>query len=387
MSITIVPHAEHRKGSVEAFNARMRAAGSPWGFYVEPEPRWIPRREGTGVWRELYLALQKDGAVVGGYALKPQAWLVNGQPQTLADWQGPFSLGAVDPRYAALGLRMLRDMLKKQPLLYSWGHGGEGEPIVRMLRKMGWLLLPTPFLFRVCRPFAFLRKNGLLREDPRKALAQDVLAWTGLGSIGVRALHLFLRMRSLERFRARAEERSELGSAADVIWERAKGRYDAIAVRDAQTMRALLPREHTTEEWPAPHRLLVRKNGELLGWAAVVDCRLSGDRRFGDLHVGMIADYLALPEDAGEVVHAAYDYLHDLGVDIVIANQAHPGWIDAFRENGFVAIADRRFFCASPALEKALAPVSSTRRGLFLTNMDGHGPMLRATVMQKEVAG
>ena len=37
------------------------------------------------------------------------------------------SLGAIDNGYAALGLRLVRDMLKKAPLLYSWGHGGSDE--------------------------------------------------------------------------------------------------------------------------------------------------------------------------------------------------------------------------------------------------------------------
>ena len=51
------------------------------------------------------------------------------------------------------------------------------------------------------------------------------------------------------------------------------------------------------------------KGGEVLGWAVVVERRLAGDARFGDLRVGMIADCLALPEDAGEIVHAAFEHL------------------------------------------------------------------------------
>lgn len=376
MAIRIVPHGPEQRDRVEAFNTRMHAGGSPFGFYVDPVPRWIPRRAGQSAWRELWLAVEDDGAVVGAFALKPQRWLIQGREHLVADWQGPFSLGAVDGRYAALGLRLIREMGRLQPLLYSWGHGGNEEPMVRMLRKMGWLMYETPFLFRVCDPFAFLRRNAYLRQDRAKALAQDLLAFSGLGVVGLHAVHKALRARSGRRLRARAEVVPAFGGWADEVWARASPRYDAIAIRDARAMNALVPARHGTDEWPPPVRLRIEADGATLGWAVVVERPLRADPRFGDLRVGMIADYLAVPEDAGEVVRAAFGYLRDVGVDLVVANQAHPAWIAGFRDAGFVAVPDRRIFCASPELEGALAPFEQARRGLFLSNMDGHGPIL-----------
>lgn len=377
MTIEIVQHAEDKKDLVELFNRRMREAGSPWGFYVNPKPSWIPPREGQKVWRELYLAIENGEACVGGYALKPQVWRVHGEEHTVTDWQGPFSLGAIDNRYAALGLRMVRDMLKKQPLLYSWGHGGNEEPIVQMLKRMGWLLHPTPFVFRVCRPANFLRKNAYLRQDPKRAVAQDVLAFSGLGTIGMHALHKALRAKSGKlSFRSTSEVVPELGPWADEIWQRVAGGYEAIAVRDADTMNALVPREHATPEWPAPTRLRVRRDGKDIGWAIVVERQKEGDNRFGDMRVGIIADCLASVDDAGAVVHAAFSHLREIGVDMVMANHSHPGWVAAFEDAGFLRVDDRRVFCAAPALEALLQPWERTKQGLFLTNMDGHGPMI-----------
>ncbi|GAB5548998.1 MAG: hypothetical protein RLO52_10905 [Sandaracinaceae bacterium] len=380
MAIQIVPHTEERKPLVEAFNAKMHGGGSQYGFYVEPTPRWIPKREGQKVWRELYLAVRsgKDGdqEVVGGYALKPQVWLVDGQEHLVADWQGPFSLGAIDNKYAAMGLRMVRDMLKKQPLIYSWGHGGEDEPIVRMLRKMGWLLHETPFLFRICKPKNFLTKNAYLREDGKKALAQDFLAYSGLGFLGLHTMHAALRVRSLKlRFEAQSEVVPQLGPWADELWEKAKDAYRAIAVRDADTMNALASPQHDHDEWPEPVRLRVRKDGRDIGWAIVLERQQKGNARFGDMRMGMIADYFAHPDDAAEVIHAAFAHLRDLGVDMVMANQSHPKWIAGFEDAGFLKVDKRRIFCASPELEKVLKPWTETREGLFLSNMDGHGPM------------
>lgn len=385
MAIRIVPHAVEKKSQVEEFNRTMSEAGSPWGFYVESEPRWCPRTdEDQLVWRELHLAMEvpkgdpdAEGRVVGGYGLKPQRWLVRGKEETVTDWQGPVSLGAVDNKYAALGLRLIRDMMKKQPLLYSWGHGGNDEPMITMLRKMGWMMHETPFLFRVCNPKSFLTKNKYLRQDPRKAFAQDVLAFSGLGSIGLHALHKALRIKSLRSFSAKAVEVPEFGEWADALWERASHRYEALAVRSAAAMNLLVPQEHRTHEWPAPTRLRVFDESDTtLGWAVVVDRQLEGDPRFGDMRVGMIADTFGRPEDSGEVLHAAFSHLASLGVDMVIANHSHPAWIRGFVENGFVEVEGRRIFCASPKLEALLTPFTQISQGLFLTNMDGHGPML-----------
>lgn len=377
MAIKIVPHSEDKKELVEAFNQRMKDAGSEWGFYVDPEPWWMPKRsDDQSVWREFHLAIENGEECVGGYGLKPQKWLIQGEERVVTDWQGPVSLGAIDNRYASLGLRLIRDMLKKHPLLYSWGHGGSDEKIVQLLRKLGWLMHETPFLFRVCRPKNFLQKNALLRKDPKKALAQDVLAISGLGTIGLHALHAALRVRSMQRFEATAEVVRDFGGWTDEVWERAKGRYSALALRDAESMRTLLPVEQRHDEWPRPTRLRIRKDGALVGWAAVLEKQLEGDHRFGDMRVGMIADAFGAPEDAGEIVNAAYAHLDDLGVDMVMVNYSHPGWVAGAEAAGFFKVENRRIFCASPKLQEALEPWAQTRDGLFLTNLDGHGPMM-----------
>ncbi len=376
MTIRIVAHEERLRNLVDHFNVRMREGGSPWGFYVDPVPRWIPKRPGQKTWREYYVAIENDREVVGGYALKPQEWLVRGERKTIADWQGPFSLGAIDRRYSTLGLRMVRDMLQRHPMLYSWGQGGDEEPLVQMLRKMGWLMHPTPFLLRVTKPFNFLRKNAYLRREKTKALLQDFLAFSGLGSVGLHGLHAGLAAGSFIRFASKARVVDSFGPWADEVWKRCHGHYDAIAIRDAATMNALLPPQHDSEEWPAPTRLLIEAKGRILGWAVVIERQLQGDTRFGDMRVGMIVDYLGAPADARDIVHAAFAHLRARDVDMVMANQSHPVWIAGFVQNGFVAVPGGRGFCAAPQLERALAPFDRLRRGLFLSNMDGHGPML-----------
>src|SRR5687768_10101112 len=136
MAIRIVPHGEEHRSNVDAFNQRLSSQGGELGFYVEPVPDWIPPQPGARVWREYHVAVDETGAVRGAYALKPQEWLINGQLQTVADWQGPVSEGQVDPRYGPLALRMMRQMTKQRPLLYSFGHGGAEVRIVQLVREM-----------------------------------------------------------------------------------------------------------------------------------------------------------------------------------------------------------------------------------------------------------
>ncbi|MGY4828004.1 hypothetical protein ACVNIS_05425 [Sphaerotilaceae bacterium SBD11-9] len=371
MAIQIVPHSAERREAVLAFNQRMKAGGSPWSFYADPEPEWIPPRPGQNVWREYYLAVEDDAAVRGAFALKPQDWLIKGEVKVVTDWQGPFSEGAIDVRHGTLGLRMIRDMLKKRPLLYSWGHGGDDQPVVQMLRKMNWLLHPTPFCLWIAKPSRFLRLNAQLRKTAARRFALDALACTGLGWLGLRAMHALLKLKNAGSFSATATEVPSFGPWADELWQRCKGKYSAVAVRDAASMNALAP----AGAWPPVTRLRVDRAGQTIGWALVMDTQMKGEHRFGDLRVGSIVDCLADPADAGEVVSAATRVLTQRGVDIVVSNQAHPEWARGFARNGYAVLPDKRLFAGSPALQEALAPFDQVSQGLHLTNMDGHGPM------------
>jgi hypothetical protein len=370
MAIRILPHSEEFRDAALAFNLRMRAAGSPWGVYVEPECDWLPKRPGRRVWREHHLAIDDQGAVHGGFTLKPQEWWVQGGTQVVTDWQGPFSEGSVDSAYAMLAVKLMRDMVSKRPALFSWGHGGGDQPVVQMLRKMGWLIHETPLCLLVLNPFRFLRRTAFLRRSASRRFALDAAAFSGIGSIGLRTLHFALRALRHKSFSATASTFDGFEPWADELWERCKHSYAAIALRDAESMNLLAP----FSSWPPVTRLRVERAGDTIGWALVMHTRMHADARFGDLHVGSIVDCLANPLDAGEIVSASTQYLRAEGVDIVVSNQSHPGWISGFADNGYVVLPKLRLFVASPALRDLLTPFEQTAHGLHLTNMDGHGP-------------
>jgi hypothetical protein len=370
LPIEIVRHAVQWKTAVLAFTARMHAGGSVWGYYVEPEDAWLPARPDAALWREHYLAVEDGKHVRGGYALKIQSCWLRGQTATVCDYQGPVSEGTVDPRYSMLALRLFRDMARRQPLLYSWGHGGEDPMVLQILRKLGWWLHETPFCLRVLRPARFLHRNAWLRKTRVGRVGLDLLAGSGVGWLGLHALHGGLGARRLFRKRVSIEPIERFGAWADELWERCKPRYTLVAARDAANMNALLP----VGAWPPGIALRVLRGGETIGFVVVMDTVMKDDARFGDLRVGSIVDCFGLPEDAADVAGAGFDFLRERGVDLVVANLSHPAWSGALARHGFVVLPRRRTFAASPELRKALEPIAATARGIHLTSLDGHGP-------------
>ena len=371
MPIEVVPYTAEWLEAVLAFNARMRAGGTHWGWYASPVDEWLPEREGQKTWREHWLAVDEHRCVRGAFGLKPHEWRIHGATKLVTDWQGPVTEGLISRHYNTLGLRLLREMLRRYPLLYSWGHGGLEQPMLLMLDRLGWLLHRTPFLLRVLRPASFLRRNRALRGTRGRRLLSDVAAFSGAGWLGLHALHGVAGLRSRRSPPAAAEPFDRFEAWADDLWERCAGRYAAIATRDARTMNALFQ----PDRWPPAVKLRIRRGGETLGWAAVMDTPMHDDERFGSLRVGSVVDGLAAPEDAEAVVGAAFRFLRGRGVEIVVSNQSHPAWIAGFAAHGFVAVRGRRVFAASPELAKALEPWEQARQGLHLTNMDGHGPL------------
>jgi len=370
MAIEVVPYTQDRVEAVVAFNRRMREGRTGWGWYESCEDEWLPPRPGQRVWREHFLAVEDGSEVRGAYALKPHEWYVHGKPLLVTDWQGPVSEGLLSPKYSALGLRLLRDMLKRRPLLYSWGHGGDEARMLQMLRSLRWQLVGTPFCLRVLHPQRFLRLNRYLRQSARNRLLLDALAVTGIGWLGLTLFQGVLAARSRRSPGLEAEVVERFGDWADELWQRSMGCYRLIALRDQATLNAVMP----PGGWPPAIRLRVKREGGDIGWAAVMDNQLHDDARFGDLRVGTVIDCLALPEDADDVIAAATRFLATRGVDVLCSNQSHPRWIEAFARSGYVILRNRRYFVASPQLQQAMEPMEEARRGMHLTNLDGHGP-------------
>lgn len=195
MAIKVVPYEAEHEPAVAAFNQRMLEGETGWGWYESSVDGWLPEREGKRTWREHFVAMDDAGEVRGAYAHKPHQWRIRGEDVLVSDWQGPVSEGLLSPRYAMLGLRLIREMVKRYPTLYSWGHGGRDAAMLQMIVSLKWLIHDTPFCLKVLHPFRFLRRNRYLRSTARNRLALDLLAFSGIGWLGTKLLHGVLGLR------------------------------------------------------------------------------------------------------------------------------------------------------------------------------------------------
>lgn len=367
MSIRIVPYEADHVPAVREFNARVRAGGVRFQFPEEARSSRFPPEPGRAVYQEYFLAVEGE-AVRGGYILKHHRIEVAGETIWGAVFRLPISEGAVNRRYALVGLELMKDALRRQSHLYILGLGGADEPLGRLARGLGWDFRAIPFRFRLLRPGKFLRRSPYVRRSPvRRALA-DVAAWTGLGSAGVRLAHRVLSRAPAERPEWTCVER--FGPWADEVWEAARGACSLVSVRDSAALDVLYPPQN--ERFL---RLAVSSRGRAVGWALLLDTRMSGNSIFDDLRVGSIADGLALPGYADAVVFASVRLLAGRGVDLIVSNQSHEAWLRALRRSGFLSGPTNFFLALSPALAERWKTSAGFPAGLHVNRGDGDGPI------------
>jgi hypothetical protein len=265
--------------------------------------------------------------------LKTQEIWVNGRIETVGNLQLPLSEGIVNPRYGFVGVQLVLNALKRQPLLYSLGMGGLQNPYPRLLIGLKWPASLVPFFFRVVKPYRFLRRIRALRTSATRRLGLDVMAVSGAGWVGTRLLQGMTRRRGRRRPHCNFEAQGSVGDWADRIWEAARSQYMVVATRDRSSLETL----YGGSALPGLTFLRMTWQGKEIGWAAVLDTRMSDHRYFGNLRVGTIVDGFALPDDAPAVIRAATSFLERAGVDLVVSNQSHHAWVKGLRESGFLA--------------------------------------------------
>jgi hypothetical protein len=315
---------------------------------------------------ELFVALEDgamgNSAVRGGYILRRQRFFLAGETVSVAHYRLPVSEGLVNRAYATLGLRLVRDALAREPLLYALGMGGWGHALPQMLKRLRWRMCAVPFHFKVVHPFRFLREIGALRTTPLRRLILDAAAYSGAGWLGLKMMGHARRIPKIRGNKTPGTPASFAGWA-DEVFEQSRSAYALVAERDARTLDQLYPASD-------PRFLRVRAAG---GWAVLLDTAMEGHKQFGNIRVGTIVDCLAPMEDAVAVIRTATRTLEQRGVDLIVSNQLHTAWSGALAGAGFRRGPSNFLFAASPALA---ALVSEAEDGdLHINRGDGDGPI------------
>lgn len=341
----------------------MERGGSRWKFYDTDVPDWLPYEEGATAWREFFLLCDDEtGLVRGGYGLKHEHFYFKGRLHRLGWLQGPVAESAVDRSLKGLGGIMIKDALARYPQQISWGANSIAAPSAG----------DAPMLLHVVNRDAFLRRSPALQENSRLARLARMSAQLGVGQIGLGLVQAASSLTGLRAGSYEATEEPNFGPWADEVWEKAKGQYELIALRDAATLNRALP----TDAYPHAIPLKVTSGGRVVGWAALRDRRLSGDPLFGDLRAGSVIDALALPGHEGAVAAAAARQLRRKGVDLIGACFLHKRWIAAFRGAGFLQLPGRRNVGFSPALMEEAGGAEPLMRGTHLALIDSDGPRI-----------
>jgi hypothetical protein len=373
MAITIQPYRPEHEPAVAEFNQRLRQAGEDENmvFYRWADPRWLPRSVESRIYNEYFVAV--DGGIVrGGYALKTQDFsFPDGQIRSIGYYHHPLSEGIVNKAHAIVGTLLLRDAMQRAPLLYCLGMGGYDNPLPQMLVRLGWAHCLVPFYFRVVNPSRFLRNMQTLRSSAARRFVLDVAAYSGAGWAGSR---LFQGYRALRAPRSAAAECSEVASfdASDIadgvgsLWEQALPSCSFTALHDADALRTLYPPSQTHLT-----RLVVKCKGSAIGWAVVGERRK--DAKYGTMRVGSVVDCFALPGELFSVVQCATATLERQGFDLILSNQSHQGWGEAFQAAGYLSGPSNFVFAASKKLSELLAPFEAVRPRMHLTRADGDG--------------
>jgi hypothetical protein len=373
MAITIQPYRPEHEPAVAEFNQRLRDAGQDENmvFYRWAEPRWLPRSAGSRIYNEYFVAID-GGMVRGGYALKAQDFFFpDGQTRSIGYYHHPLSEGIVNKAHAIVGTLLLRDAMQRAPLLYCLGMGGYDNPLPQMLVRLGWAHCLVPFYFRVVNPSRFLRNMQTLRSSRARQIVLDLAAYSGAGWVG---LQLFQGYRAMLAPRTDATESAEVTSfdASDTVgavrslWEQARPDCSFTAVRDADALRTLYPAAQTHLT-----RLVVRRKGSTIGWAVVGERRK--DAKYGNMRVGSVVDCFALPGEMFSVVGCATQVLERQGFDLILSNQSHQAWGEAFEAAGYLSGPSNFVFAASKKLTGLLAPFEAVRPRMHLTRADGDG--------------
>ena len=161
-------------------------------------------------------------------------------------------------------------------------------------------------------------------------------------------------------------ESIDVAASLQALWEQTRQSRSFTAVRDAEALSILYPAAQTHFT-----RIVLTRNGGVIGWAVVGERRK--DAKYGNLRVGSVVDCFALPGEWFSVVRSATETLEREGFDLILSNQSHHDWGEAFKAAGYMTGPSNFIFAASKKLAEALAPFEDIRPRMHLTRADGDG--------------
>ncbi|HUK33236.1 MAG TPA: hypothetical protein VLV86_04960 [Vicinamibacterales bacterium] len=365
-TFSVIAQTREESDAVLAFNDRMRAAQAPADFLLPDQPNnshTLGESPRPIEWTK-FVVVDSDDEVHGGFLLMTQPGWLDGELVPVANYQAPLSEALADSRYGLVGMHMLRFVQKHWPFTFAVGMGHADRPLPRLLRAAGWRIRSVPFLFHIVRASRVLRELRVLHESTARRLAARAGALTGAGAIGVAALqHRAWRPNAASDLQLERVDR--WGDWADWLWAERRGSTIFSVIRDRATLECLYPL--ADERYLA---FVARRHNDVVGWAVALNTQMREHLHFGNLRVATVLDAIALPGESARLAAQLRRILVADGADLIVTNQSHEQWVDAFRRAGFLS-GPSNYLCAmSTLLSEA---VGDRFDGVHVTRGDGDG--------------
>ena len=318
-----------------------------------------------------FVLTENKTTIRAGYTLKCQWFKVNDTLLQIGYYYRPVSAGLFNKKFNVCGVLLVNDAQKRYPNIFSLGMGGVSEALPKLLKGLNWNLQKIPFFFKICHPLSFLKNIRYFKGNKLKSFIIFLLGKSGLGWLCIKFFFLIV---SLFYIRLKKEPYIAV-EGIDVfdqdlnsVWEKAKQHSSFIAVRNCEYLKTLYSDKRFI-------KLKFIGDNKIVGWSVSLCTQLDDHKQFGHMKLGSIVDCLSLRGYEKSIIRKTSEMLENKGVDLIVSNQSHVFWKNAFKINSFINGPSNFIFASSRELSNKLVENIKLKNYMHITRGDGDGPI------------
>ena len=350
------------------FNKELEKHGFKF-FLPVPDPKIVNTND--FILKNNHILIENDITVRAGYTLKSQWFQVNDELLQIGYYYQPVSAALFNKKYNICGVLLLNDAQKKHPYLFSLGMGGYSKPLPKLLKSLNWKLNKVPFFFKIFNPNPFLKNIKYLKKTKTKSFFINLMLFTGLGWLFIKFFFQFLSLFNIQIKKIENLEVQEIelfDQDFDEVWDDSKQYKSFSAVRNCKYLKTLYSDKKFI-------KLKFAKNNKIVGWSISLCNKLNNHDYFGNMKLGSIVDCLCLKSYETNIVRQTLEILKNRSADLIVSNQSHIFWKNAFKKNSFINGPSNYIFASSKLLSDRLMKDKKLENYVHLTRGDGDGPI------------
>ena len=368
MAYLIREYNQDDKDLIHNFNKELESNGINFSLSSSFQKEF---KESDFIFERKFILTENKIKIRGGYTLKSQSFKINDELIKIGYYYNPVTAGLFNKKYNICGVLLLHDAQKKYKNLFCLGMGGYSEPLPKLLKGLNWNLQKVPFFFKVCNPHSFLKNIRYLKNTKFKSFLAMLVTNSGLGWLSIKIFFLLISLfyaRIKKKTNIIVKEMNEFNENFDFVWEKAKEYNSFIAVRNSEYLKTLYSNKKFI-------KLSFFDSDKIVGWSISLCTQLNNHKQFGYMKLGSIVDCLSLKSYEASIIKKTSQILKKEGADLIVSNQSHIFWKNAFKINSFVSGPSNFIFASSVDLSKKLTSNLESKNHMHLTRGDGDGPI------------